>query len=113
LGNPLAQTLPQFLLHSFLCPGIHGKCLGISLIQNCTNNDVKALANNVITNFYIRVPILFPEWFMSLELPYWAVAIFTTIVGYALVSDNLAMGFILANRFTAIIRPITHEHVLQ
>jgi hypothetical protein len=61
--------------------------------------------------FLLRFPIMFPELFLRLELPNWVIALGNFICGYTFVSDNLAMAFILANRYTAIGRPMTHKHV--
>src|SRR4051812_48007007 len=47
------------------------------------------------TYFFLRLPILFIEWFMSLELPNWTYSFFTCFGCYTFVSDSLAMAFIL------------------
>jgi hypothetical protein len=60
-----------------------------------------------------RIPNLFPQWFYHLELPNWPLSLFIFFDSYTLFMDNLVMAFILLNRFTAIVRPTTHENVFE
>jgi hypothetical protein len=48
---------------------------------------------------------------LASELPNWLWAFFMFSGSYTFFFDNLALAFIMLNRLTAIIRPITHEKV--
>jgi hypothetical protein len=58
--------------------------------------------------FFIRLSILFPEWFLHLELPDWLLRCCDCFCAYTLASTNLAIIFILTNQYTAIARAMTH-----